>query len=228
MIGVVIPHYKDTEALYKCIKALDSQDLKYRLYVRDNSEDNIYFTKAINEGIREFKYYEKYILILNQDCYIRKGSLKRMVEFMDSNENCGMCSPITVDSNENVTFAGGKSAFPEGQHFHEILSEKPYKTHWLNGACMFIRTNMIEEIGLFDENMEFICSDSDYSYTARSRGWSLYMIPDAFAEHELHGSVSTESKLLDRKMKDILYFQKKWWNSQLFFNLDYSHTEYCR
>lgn len=224
MIGIIIPYYKNSEDLKKCLTHLEDQNISYDLFIRDNSDDNILFTKAVNEGLRNF-YSEKYVLILNQDCYLEKDCIKNMIEFMDNNTKCGICCPVAKDSLGYVTFGGGKGSFPNGEHIHEILSDKPYKTHWINGACMFVRTEMLREIGILDENMKFICSDSDISFTARARGWDLYVISNAFAIHELHGSVSTDDELLQVKKEDIYYFYKKWYSSELFKNLDYNHNQ---
>jgi len=90
----------------------------------------------------------------------------------------------------------------------------------VNGACMLLRTAMIREIGLFDENMRFICSDADYSFTARSRGWRCLVVPKAFVEHELAGSASTQNTWLNKiKLEDQLYFAKKWITGDLYRHL---------
>ena len=55
-ILVIIPFYKNKEELDLCLKALSEQNVKTQIYVRDNSCDNILYTKAINEGLRKFAF----------------------------------------------------------------------------------------------------------------------------------------------------------------------------
>ena len=60
----------------------------------------------------------------------------------------------------------------ELQCAHELAAAE--ETYWANGACMMIRASLIREIGLLDRNLRFVCSDADYSFTARARGWTIF------------------------------------------------------
>jgi len=224
MIGIVIPFYKDNIALEKCLLHIKNQNIEYKIYIKDNSEDNIYFTKAINKGIKEFLDLE-YICCLNQDAYLYDNCLNDIIDFMKSESKCGIAAPISYDNDRNITWAGSKTAFPFGEHVHEILDKVPYKTYWSNGACMVFKTEMIKEIGILDENMEFICSDADYSFTARSRGWDVYCIPYASVTHELHNSITSNKEVEYRKYLDSLYFYKKWINGQLYDEMSYENKK---
>jgi GT2 family glycosyltransferase len=227
MIPVIIPYYKNKEHLDKCISHLNEQTLKVEIYVRDNNKENIYFTAAVNEGIR--KYIDQscdYIVILNQDMYLDSLALENMKNFMDSNPLCGIGVPLQLDyTNPNyVIFAGGKEAFPSGKHQDGPLYE--FKSNeqilWGNGACMMLRKKMIQEIGLFDKNYLFIGSDSDYSFTARSRGWQVWRIANAKGIHQY--GASGESYDIDIeliKIKDMIYFGNKWLTSNLYKDLSY-------
>jgi hypothetical protein len=53
-IPVIIPFFKDNVALEKAKKFLDLQTVPIEVFIRDNSVDNILYTKAINEGLRLF------------------------------------------------------------------------------------------------------------------------------------------------------------------------------
>jgi GT2 family glycosyltransferase len=79
---------------------------------------------------------------------------------------------------------------------------------------------MIQEIGLLDENMLFICSDADYSFTARSRGWDVIVAPSAFVEHTLNSSGKVSNPMIEEvKLKDQLYFGQKWLSADLYRRL---------
>ena len=80
-----------------------------------------------------------------------------------------------------------------------------------DAAGMLLRTAMVREIGLLDENMRFICSDSDYSFTARARGWKVLVAPAAFVQHAPAGTGGGASHALNKVMlQDQLYFAEKW------------------
>ena len=71
MIPVIIPFYKRQDQLDRCIEHLNKQSLDVEIFIRDNSTDNVFFPKAINEGIRKFLDQDwRYIIALNQDMYL--------------------------------------------------------------------------------------------------------------------------------------------------------------
>lgn len=227
MIAAIIPGYKNEQQLEKCMTNLENQTLEVETFVRDNNNDNIYFTAAVNEGISKYlKQPCKYIIILNQDMYLEPDAVEKMVTFMDSHPDCGIGAPLQLYSEnpDYVIFAGGCEAFPAGKHQHGQLSEftEDEQIPWCNGACMILRKEMIQKIGLLDENFTFIGSDSDYCFTARARGWQVWRIAAARGIHERGASGSSpdvNTELL--KINDMIYFGKKWLTGELFRELSY-------
>jgi GT2 family glycosyltransferase len=225
MIPVIIPYYKNRNQLAKCISHLSDQTVPVELFVRDNNQDNVYFTAAINEGIK--KYLEQscqYILMLNQDMYLECNAVEKMVEFMDSHPRCGIGAPLQLHSRDPnfVVFAGGWEAFPMGKHEYGDVKDftEDKQIPWANGACMILRKEMIREIGLLDENLLFIGSDSDYCFTARSRGWQVWRITGARGIHDQGASGSICNSNIERmKIKDMIYFGRKWLTGDLYREL---------
>jgi GT2 family glycosyltransferase len=79
---------------------------------------------------------------------------------------------------------------------------------------------MIREIGLLDKNMRFICSDSDYSFTARSRGWKIIVAVESRVYHSAGASCAVKNDLLDGiKIRDAIYFADKWLTGDLYKRL---------
>jgi GT2 family glycosyltransferase len=222
-IAVVIPHFNAPEGLKKAIEHLKSQvNVEVEIFVRDNTHDNILFTRAINVGLRQFVYSDlyDYVLVLNQDANLYPTCLRDLMSVMQANPSVGIAAPVAISSTKVVNWAGSADAFPWGKHLIfniTQLPQAPYETNWVNGACMLLRTAMVREIGLLDENMRFICSDADYSFTARARGWKCVVVPSAFVEHELSGSSNLSNPWLSKvKLEDQLYFAKKWVTNDLY------------
>ena len=228
-IPVVIPYFRASTALQRCLKAIESQiGVTTKIYVRDNSEDNILFTKAVNEGLRKFAYENNsthFILVLNQDAYLRPESLQNMVGAMEGNPKAGIVIPVAVNEDNQVTSFAALNAYPWGISRGGDMKDVPktaYCTYWANGACMLLRVSMIREIGLLDENMRFICSDADYSFTARSRGWEVMVEPSSVVEHSLNASgQSSNAWLEDVKLSDQFYFAQKWLSAELYRALSF-------
>lgn len=222
MIPVIIPFYKNRTQLDKCLRHLDRQTMPVELFIRDNSENNIYFTAAVNEGLRHFlRGPANYFILLNQDMYLEPNAVAEMVHFMNRNPACGIGAPLQIHPQkpDYIIWAGGFEAFPLGKHLHgparRFRNDAP--VHWANGACMILRRQMVEEIGLLDKNLVFIASDSDYSFTARSRGWQVWCVGAARGVHD-HGAsgISGNPVIEMLKLKDTLHFCRKWLNGDLY------------
>jgi tetratricopeptide (TPR) repeat protein/GT2 family glycosyltransferase len=232
-IPAIIPYYKNKNQLDRCIAALDRQTIEgIEIFIRDNNNDNIYFTAAVNEGIKKYLSQScEYILVLNQDMYLESSAVEIMITFMNSHPECGIGAPLQlhVEDPDYVICGGSSEAFPFGKHQHGRLSEfnKDKQIPWCNGACMMLRKKMVQEIGLLDENFVFIGSDSDYCFTARSRGWQIWRIVGARGIHE-HGAsgVSGNRDIEILKIKDMTYFGKKWLTGELYKEMAYEGNNY--
>jgi len=225
MLPVIIPAYKNRDQLERCTAHLRAQTCEVEIFVRDNSFDNIYFTAAINEGLRKYLHEDcEYIIALNQDMYLEPDAVEEMLKFMDSHPQCGIGTPLQLHSSNSdyVTYAGCLEAFPFGKHRQGPLSEfmEDEPLFWGNGACMILRKEMIFEIGLLDKNLVFIGSDSDYCFTARSRGWQIWRIAGAKGVHEHGASGAVPDMDMDLlKINDMLYFGRKWLTGELYKQL---------
>ena len=226
-IPVIIPFYKNRHQFAKCIQHLQSQTVPVEVFVRDNSVDNIYFTAAVNEGIKKYLDQDnEYLLILNQDMYLESDAIAEMLKFMNSHPDCGIGTPLQLDPQnpDYVIYAGGFDAFPLGRHMHGKVSgfTEDAPVVWGNGACMILRKEMVQDIGLLDKNLVFLASDSDYSFTARSRGWQVWRIAKARGIHEHGAGGKTDNLEIELlKLNDILYFSKKWLTGESFREMAY-------
>ena len=80
MIPILIPHYQKIEQLSRCVLCLEEQSLPVEIFIRDNNHDNVFFTAAINEGIRKYLHQDcRYLIILNQDMYLEPQAVQEML-----------------------------------------------------------------------------------------------------------------------------------------------------
>lgn len=226
-IPIIIPYFRAEEKLSKCLEAIEQQSYKnVEVFIRDNNEDNVLFTAAINEGLRKYSLNPdiKHILILNQDCYLQKETLNSLVDTFNRNPKCGIACAIQIDEFGKVFWGGSYDAFPLGRHQQDPLSTytQDFSTYWANGACMLVSAELIREIGFFDKNMRFICSDADYSFTARARGWEVMVSHKALVQHSHGGSSTAANDWLNKiKCSDAIYFANKWLTGELYKSLAY-------
>lgn len=218
--------YKNPERLQTVLACLKTQMMGLEISVKDNTDDPVYYTVGINIAIKEcLKKGAEYVLICADDIKIHDcNMLTKLLNYMETHPDCGMSVPIHLDKNGAVTFGGGAQAFPYGHHVVEPLGnplyKEPFDAYWANTSCALIRREALEECGLLDENMRFVCSDADFSFTLRSRGWGVTVVPEAHIEHDLNRAFKVELDDLDEvKQLDFLYFITKWLSGGLYREL---------
>lgn len=226
-IPVIIPFYKRQDQLDRCLAHLRRQTVDIEVFVRDNTHDNVFFTAAVNEGLR--KYLDDpnagpYVVMLNQDMYLQTDALEHLAHFMDRQPHCGIAAPLHMHRSDPqyVLCAGGMQAFPAGAWRHGPLEHfrQDQQVAWADGACLMLRRETIRDIGLLDENYLFIGSDSDYCFSARLRGWQVWIVPAARGIHEQGMSTGRANAALEaQKVRDMVYFGEKWLTGRAFARL---------
>jgi hypothetical protein len=83
----------------------------------------------------------------------------------------------------------------------------PEKQTWVNFASVMFKREMVQDIGLLDEAMFLLYSDSDYCFWARYRGWEVWYEPDSRVYHRL-GKASKGAG--QWQPKDMQAFMDKW------------------
>jgi hypothetical protein len=224
-IPAIIPAYRAPELLARCIEHLAAQTRATVPLVIDNNVENRLYTRAINLGLKQSLAGDApYYLLLNQDMMLRPTAVAEMVRTLESDPRIGIVMPLHLDPENpsHVTCGGTEAAFPLGQHYMGALEAftADRELPWANGAAMLLRKEMVQEIGLLDESMRFICSDVDYSFSARARGWKVWLSAKAHGLHKPGASIADAASPLELvKCDDILAFAAKWLTGDLYRRL---------
>jgi len=166
------------------------------------SNQNLGFAGGNNLGIS--KASGKYILLLNNDTYIRDNTLLSLATFLDNNPSIGAVSPKIKFADSNIIqFAGytnlslitlrnkliGFEQEDKGQY--NIAHISPF----LHGAAMMIRKDIIREIGYMPEIYFLYYEELDWCEQIRKHGYELWYIPQAEIYHKESSSVGQGSPL---------------------------------
>ena len=150
-----------------------------------------------------------YFYLLNSDAFPDDGCVKALVEFLDENQTVGIAGSY-VHGPEPVPH---RTAF----RFHSIWSEfestlalgvvsrlldpwivapplptETSRVDWLAGASMLIRSQVLEDIGLLDEEFFMYYEETDLCLRARRAGWTTWYVVESAVTHI--GGVSTGLK----------------------------------
>jgi len=202
------------------------------VYIFNNS--NLGFGKAHNIALK--KSIEKnipYHLVLNPDVYFEKGVLEELYNFMEANKDVGLVmskvlypdgniqylckllpTPLDLFGRRFLNFGPFKKIVEKRNEVYELRFtgyDKIMEVPYLSGCFMFIRTEVLKKVGLFDERFFMYLEDTDLSRRIHRVAKTIYY-PYVHVYHE-HGKGSYKSlKLLYYHIKSaIKYFNKYGW-----------------
>lgn len=183
-----------------------SPDLELTSLLREMSKDGSFtllenaenkgFVGTVNRGMQ--LHTERDVLLLNSDTLTPNHWLDRIVEAAYQDKTIGTVTPFS----NNATIC----SFPKfcvdnsmihGIDLNEISEIFANENKGLiidlptaHGFSMFIKRNVLNEIGYFDEKKwgKGYAEENDFSLRAASRGWRNVLAGDAFVQHL--GSVS--------------------------------------
>jgi cellulose synthase/poly-beta-1,6-N-acetylglucosamine synthase-like glycosyltransferase len=242
MIPVVIPYYRNRKRLRRCRKHLKNQTVNGRIevHVVNDSRQGSGYTRAVNRGLRHFLARPNgwdYIVVLDQDMYLDTDAIENFVKFMDSHPRCGVAVSLQrLYDRPSFVQGGGLDCIPTGvvEEMHLSYFERDAAVFWGDIAGCMIRKECLWDIGLLDENFYFVCSDSDFTLTARSKGWEVWVPSEVRGVHQRGEAAPVEDmeknppRLLKQIGNDIALFRQKWENSGYYRILKYEpHKPAC-
>lgn len=163
------------------------------------SEGNIGFSRAMNILMSAAFSHQatEWFLCLNPDGALHHKSLEE----------------ILLSSRAHPNSLIEARHFPEEHIKH--YDPKTLDTAWASGACLLIRKKLFDMIGGFDSNFFMYMEDVDYSWRARSSGFSVKVSPNALYGHAVlhreHDSNIDKLFLLSGR-----YLAFKWKDPKLF------------
>lgn len=164
--------------------------------------DNRGFAAGVNAGIARSR--GRYVLLVNPDLFLNARCVDGMVEFLESREDAGAAGPALVypgggrqpSCRRYPTFrAVLSSQFPFLTKWiwkeilaHYLMSDTalsgPLEVVWLMGACILIRRDALEDVGVLDDGFFLYREDTDWCVRARNKGWKVFFLPGLEAVHQ--------------------------------------------
>jgi GT2 family glycosyltransferase len=225
-VAVVILNYKVADLVLKCVDSVKNSSYQEKLIiVVDNnsndhladklqlskelifiqSKENSGYTGGNNLGIKEaLKQKADYILVLNPDTEVEKDTIKILVEKAEKLEVGILCPKIYFSDSKTIWFAGGIMDYANVLGSNRGVDEedtgqfdKDEEMDLVTGACMLVRAEVFEKIGLFDENYFLYYEDTDFCFRAKKAGFKIMYIHNAIVYHKNAQTTKLGSPLQD-------------------------------
>ena len=188
------------------------------------NDENLGFGRANNQAFAHAR--GEALLLLNPDTILHPQAVTRLVDLLKQQPRAGAAGPriLNPDGTLQVSIYPSPTLLRETWRlFHldrllplsqysrrKLAARQPTPVDVLMGACMLIRRDIIDQIGLFDEQFFVYSEEVDLCRRIQQAGWQLVWLPDAEVTH--FGGQSTrqvaDAMFLELYRNKVKFFRK--------------------
>lgn len=194
------------------------------------NDENVGFSRANNQGVAKAK--GEYLLILNPDTILDESTLADLLEFscnavdfgaagVQFTDGSGKYLPESKRNFPGIKVAGAKLLGYSGNYYaNHIAVDAVAEVDILTGAFMFIKKQVYQKVGGFDEDFFMYGEDIDLSYRIRQAGFKNYYIGSQTVLH-FKGESTVKDKVYLKNFYGALsiFYKKHFQHSRLFYRL---------
>lgn len=209
-LSVIIVSYNVCQLLEDCLRSVEKgmEGIEGEIFVVDNASsdqtierltplfpnvhfvvnhENVGFARANNQAIRQSE--AEYVLLLNPDTVVYKGTLLGTINFMDSHPEAGGAG-VRMLTREGVPAPESRRAVPtplvaslkmlgfsKRYYMSHLPWDKPGRIEVISGAYCMLRRKALDEVGLLDEDFFMYGEDIDLSFRLLKGGWQNWYLP---------------------------------------------------
>ena len=183
--------------------------------------DNLGFAAGNNAGLRRaLDLGAEYVLVLNNDTIADASAIRTLVGALEADAQAAAACPLIcfAEPPDLVWYGGatfdptrGRSGRVSGYREPLAASLGPVReVDRGTGAAMLMRSTVLDQVGLFDDDLFLYFEDVDWSLRARRAGYGILFVPAARIWHKVSVTSGGEHSPL------ILYYETR------------NHLEVCR
>lgn len=185
------------------------------------------YTGGNNDGIAAAA--GRYVLILNPDTQVVGDALATLVNYADAHPEAGVIGPQLV--NPDGTIQSSRRRFPtlttalfestwlqawaprhvrSDYYVHDRPDTETQPVDWVVGACLLVRREVIDQVGVLDEGFFMYSEELDWCRRIKQAGWQVVYLPPAQVIHYVGKSseqVATQRHIYFQTSK-VRYFRK--------------------
>jgi GT2 family glycosyltransferase len=237
-VDVVIPSFRDAEqvanlvasiertvppAMVRIIVADDASGPEHMSALREIAgieivagDENRGFAANVNRGLR-VAHPDRDVVVLNSDMEARAGWLAGLQYAASQEEHIGIVGGKLLYPDGRIQFAGTVRNLGAPEWFDHRYRFKP--DAWgpaaitgpvlaVTGACMYVKREVINRIGLLDECYPMAYEDVDWCLRAWTAGFQVLYFPAASLIH--HESATRGTDVGERERSSQRIFWDRW------------------
>jgi len=191
------------------------------------NQENAGFTRANNQALRLCA--GRFVLILNPDTEAEPGALTTLVRYLETHPDVGAVGPKLLNTDGSLQANGRwfpnpwrefvghsglrrlnpKSASPYWEYEREDF-DKEWETDTVTGACLMTRHEIMDKVGMLDEDFFMFYEEIEWCWRIRKAGWKIMYVPQARVTHHWMGSVRQQNRAMTARLfKSMLIYYKK-------------------
>jgi GT2 family glycosyltransferase len=240
LVSIILVNYNGADILLDCLNSLEKfipSDSCEIILVDNNSQDNsvnivedkfpninliklphnIGFGAGNNAGAKIAK--GKFLFLLNTDVILTDNILPHLLELISTNSEIGIIGPklLFPDGSFQVSFSpeiGIAGEFKAKTIREESIIEQDYQdvkeVDIVVGAAFFIRADLFNLLGGFDEQFFMYFEESDLCQRVKNQGYKILYTPHVSLIHIRGHSVKKilNKMALEYRRSQIYYYHK--------------------
>lgn len=191
------------------------------------NETNEGFARGSNQGMRVAR--GRYVLLLNTDTEVAPDAIARLLAFLESHPEHGAVAPRLVHRDgrtqrtvqEFPTLATAlffstplERWFPNSPELRRYFlrdwdQESSREVDQPPAAVLLLRKSVLDQVGLFDEELWLFYNDVDLAKRIHAAGWKTYYLAEAKVLHHVGGSTSKFADFVATWQRDRLRYYRK-------------------
>lgn len=257
ILSIIVLNHNTKDITVNCLKSIENvkKELDFEVILSDNASTdgsveaiknkfgwvkiiegpNISFSNGNNRARKIVQ--GRYILLLNSDTLVHKGTLKKCIEYFEKHENIGAltCKLIlpdgSLDKDARRRFPTPwmsffRLFFNNGRKYwyEDIPSNITHEVDAIQGAFFLTSKKILDKVNWLDEKYIFDGEDLDLSFQIKKLGYKIIYYTDVSITHLKKASRNklTDAQLM-RKMQGInsmerFYRKNLWSNYSIAFN----------
>jgi GT2 family glycosyltransferase len=158
------------------------------------------FARANNAAIRATR--GELVLLLNSDTVVPPGAIDRMIAILESRADVAAMGPKLIDTDGRAELSFGRMMSPLNEMRQKALGRltrsggrlamsllswltgAEREVDWVSGACLLVRREDAEAVGLLDERYFMYAEDVDFCAALRARRRRVLFTPAVEVVHK--------------------------------------------